>query len=128
VNISQSNKKTCPRQIFILFTITIVKLDKAILISNVISNNVRMLPKVRAGGSGNGQVAPLNITNERVYQDSPLMSIDRPTFAAAHLPLRKRSCPEEIIVFNENITKIIKSRTATSPSLPFFARNVHWHL
>lgn len=69
-----------------------------------------MLPKVRAGGSRNGQVAALNITNERVYQDSPLMSIDRPTFAAAHLPLRKRSGSEEIIAFDENITKIIKSR------------------
>jgi len=44
-----------------------------------------MLPKVRAGDGRNGQVTPLNITNERAYRDSPLMSIDRSTFAEALL-------------------------------------------
>jgi len=70
-----------------------------------------MLSKVRASGGRNGQVAPLNITNERAYRDSPLMSIDRPTFAAALLP-EKAVRPGDIIAFDENTTKIIKSRAA----------------
>jgi len=98
---------------FHLIAIATVKLGKAILISDVVSNNVRMLSKVRAGGGRNGQVAPLNITNERAYRDSPLMSIDRPTFATALLP-EKAVRPRDIIVFDENTTKIIKSRAAAS--------------
>lgn len=74
---------------------------------------MRIVPKVRAGGGRNGQVAPLNITNERAYRDSPLMSIDRPTFAAALLP-EKAFRSEEIIAFDENTTKIIKSRCSNS--------------
>lgn len=73
-----------------------------------------MLLEVRAGGRRNGQVALLNITNERAYRDSPLMSIDRTTSTERRLFPRK-ALPREIITVDENTTKIMESSVALCP-------------